>query len=226
MTFVELLPFVMLGAVIGLDVVSFPQAMISRPIIAATASGALAGHAGLGLLAGAVLEMVALETLPFGASRYPEWGSASVVAGALVASVPEGQAGALTVGVIGAILTAWAGGWSMMTHRRFIAWWARRLRGGLESGSRSTVVGLQLFGLTLDLARGGLLTLLALLALRPIGRAIIATWSLDARLSRSVVVTICAIVAGTAAWKLLHAFTGARWIFLGGLAIGLALVLW
>ena len=38
-----------------------------------------------GLLLGAALELIALETLPFGASRYPEWGSASVVGGAIFA---------------------------------------------------------------------------------------------------------------------------------------------
>ena len=48
--FVALLPFVLLGGICGLDVVSFPQAMISRPIVAATVAGALAGRAGLGLL--------------------------------------------------------------------------------------------------------------------------------------------------------------------------------
>ena len=35
------------------------------------------------------LELIALETLPFGASRYPEWGSASVVGGAIFASQPR-----------------------------------------------------------------------------------------------------------------------------------------
>ena len=33
----DLLPLAILGAVLGLDVVSFPQAMISRPLVAATA---------------------------------------------------------------------------------------------------------------------------------------------------------------------------------------------
>jgi len=70
--FAQLLPLAMLGAVLGLDVVSFPQAMISRPIVAATAAATLLGDPGRGLLVGATLEMFALETLPFGASRYPE----------------------------------------------------------------------------------------------------------------------------------------------------------
>jgi len=32
----EALPIAMLGALLGLDVVSFPQVMVSRPIVAAT----------------------------------------------------------------------------------------------------------------------------------------------------------------------------------------------
>jgi PTS system mannose-specific IIC component len=84
----DLIPLGLLGALLGLDVVSFPQAMISRPIAAATLAGALMGRPMHGLIAGAALELFALETLPFGASRYPEWGSASVVGGALYAVQP------------------------------------------------------------------------------------------------------------------------------------------
>jgi len=224
MSFIELLPIAMLGAVLGLDVVSFPQAMISRPIVAATFAGAFVGHAGLGLIAGAALELIALETLPFGASRYPEWGSASVVGGAIFAAQPNGTAGALCVAVLASLATAWIGGWTMHVHRQSIARWARRLRKGLDSGSSRTVVGLQLFGLTSDLIRGLLLTGVALLVFHPIARASLATWSVDPRLSRAVVATMSAVVAGAAAWKLFNTFVGARWIFLGGLAAGLALL--
>jgi PTS system mannose-specific IIC component len=76
-TALDVLPIAMLGGVLGLDVVSFPQAMVSRPLVAATLAGALIGDAASGLMIGAALELIALETLPFGASRYPEWGSAS-----------------------------------------------------------------------------------------------------------------------------------------------------
>ena len=44
--FVQLLPLALLGAVLGLDVVSFPQAMISRPLVAATAAATLLGDPG------------------------------------------------------------------------------------------------------------------------------------------------------------------------------------
>ena len=83
---IELLPLALLGGMLGLDVVSFPQAMISRPLVGATVAGAFVGDPCTGLLVGATLELIALETLPFGASRYPEWGSAAVVGGALSAA--------------------------------------------------------------------------------------------------------------------------------------------
>src|SRR5919199_888609 len=119
------LPLALLGAVLGLDTVSFPQAMVSRPIVAATLAGALLGQAGAGLVVGAALELIALETLPFGASRYPEWGSAAVVGGALVAAHPALPAGALTLAVLSALATAWVSGESMAWLRRLNARWAQ-----------------------------------------------------------------------------------------------------
>ena len=86
MSFLEILPIALLGAVCGLDFVSFPQAMISRPIVGATAGGAILGSPTEGLLIGVVLELLALDTRPFGASRYPEWGTAGVTGGAVFAS--------------------------------------------------------------------------------------------------------------------------------------------
>jgi hypothetical protein len=45
MTFSMILAFALLGAFLGLDVVSFPQAMFSRPIVASTLAGTLGGSA-------------------------------------------------------------------------------------------------------------------------------------------------------------------------------------
>ena len=39
----ELLPLAMLGGLLGLDVVCFPQMMISRPLVGATIAGAFVG---------------------------------------------------------------------------------------------------------------------------------------------------------------------------------------
>lgn len=217
---IDLIPLALLGGLLGLDVVSFPQAMISRPIVAATCAGALIGQPTSGVLVGAALELIALETLPFGASRYPEWGSASVVAGAIFASHPDQPAGAMSISVLGALATTWIGGWTMVKLRRMNAVWAGRQRGALEAGSRGAVVGLQLAGMTADFVRGALLTAIAYAALAPIATACLEIWSFDARVSRAVVAGIAASVAGGAAWKLFHSTSGARWFFVGGLGLG------
>lgn len=220
----ELIPIALLGGVLGLDVVSFPQAMVSRPLVAATLGGALAGEPSSGLLIGAALELIALETLPFGASRYPEWGSASVVGGAIFASNTEGHTGALILGMLAALVATWFGGWTMVKLRQLNAYWAGRHRAGLEAGARGTVISLQLVGMTADLIRGALLSALAYSLFSPLTVFLVNRWVFDARLSRALVVATAASVAGGAAWKLFHSTVGARWFFIGGLGIGLFLL--
>jgi mannose/fructose/N-acetylgalactosamine-specific phosphotransferase system component IIC len=170
----EALPIALLGALLGLDVVSFPQAMISRPIVAATAAGAFIGNPPGGLLIGVVLEMIALDTLPFGASRYPEWGSAGVVGGALFADQAAGMPGALPACLLAALLTASISGWSMVVLRRMIAGRLARTRDRLEARSRDALLSLHLSGRSLDLLRAGVVTIIAMLILATLVKAIVA----------------------------------------------------
>jgi mannose/fructose/N-acetylgalactosamine-specific phosphotransferase system component IIC len=221
---VDVLPLGMLGALLGLDVVSFPQAMISRPLVAATLAGALVGDPFAGLLAGVAVECFALETLPFGASRYPEWGSAAVVGGALMASHPGETPGVMTTAVIGALATAWLGGFTMVWLRKLNARWARARLEALQRGSYRTIVGLQVRGLTMDVVRGFLLTWTMLMLTRPVAAYVLRHWHAPGPLSRAVLVTAAATVASAAAWKVLHGIAGVRWFFFGGLATGLLLL--
>jgi PTS system mannose-specific IIC component len=221
-----ILPVALLGGLLGLDTVSFPQAMLSRPLVAATLGGALVGWAPGGLLVGAALELIALETLPFGASRYPEWGSASVIGGALFASgggAPH-SAGALTVAMVASLATAWIGGWTMVKLRQRNARWAARSQPALDAGARGAVVGLQLRGMTADLVRGVALSALSLLVFAPLTEASLALWSVDARVSRAITVGVATSVALAACWKILHGSLAARWLFLGGLAAGITVI--
>ena len=220
----ELLPISLLGGLLGLDVVCFPQMMISRPLVAATLAGAFVGDATTGVLVGATLELIALATLPFGASRYPEWGSSAVVGAAIAAAVHTDRAGALTVGVLCALATAWISGWTLVKLRQWNAWLARRKRPGLDAGSRGTVIGLQLAGLTSDFVRAALLTAVAFGLSFPVADATVGVWSFGDHGSRAVVVTIASAVAASAAWTIFHTAARARWYFAAGLAIGLLLV--
>lgn len=219
-----ILPVTLLGAVLGLDTVSFPQAMLSRPLVAATLGGALVGSPLSGVILGATLELIALETLPFGASRYPEWGSASALGGVLFASSTQPPAGAMTLALLAALATAWIGGWTMVRLRQLNARWATRAKAGLDAGARGTVIGLQLKGLTADLVRGALLTAIAYAAFAPLREATLALWSVDARVSRAIAVGTATSVAAAAAWKLFHGNMDARWFFGAGLVMGLALM--
>ena len=224
MSLLEALPIALLGALLGLDVVSFPQAMVSRPIVAATLAGAFIGYPEAGLLIGVVLEMIALDTLPFGASRYPEWGSAGVVGGALFAAQPPGMPGALPASMLAALLTASISGWSMVMLRRVIASRLQRTRNKIEEGSRDALMSLHLSGMSLDLLRGGLVTMTAMLIFGPLVTAIVAVWGSDSAPSRAVVVVIAAIVAGGALWKVFHAVKHVLWFLLAGLLVWFGLL--
>lgn len=75
----------LIGGFVGLDATSAPQIMLSRPLVAASLTGAVLGRPVEGLLIGAVLEAFALVILPIGAARYPESGTAAVAATAAYA---------------------------------------------------------------------------------------------------------------------------------------------
>jgi mannose/fructose/N-acetylgalactosamine-specific phosphotransferase system component IIC len=220
----ELLPISLLGGMLGLDVVCFPQMMVSRPLVAATIAGAFVGDATTGVLVGAVLELVALATLPFGASRYPEWGSSAVVGAAIAAALHTERAGALTIGVLAALATAWVSGWTLVKLRQWNAWLARRKRRGLDAGSRGTVIGLQLAGLTGDFVRAALLTAIAYGLIFPVANAAVGVWSFGDHSSRAIVVAIASAVAASAAWTIFHTAQRARWYFAAGLVVGLLLL--
>ena len=220
----DILILSLLGGVLGLDTVSFPQAMLSRPIVGATLAGALLGDAGAGLLVGATLELFAVDTLPFGASRYPEWGSAAVIGGALFTKTSGVDAGRLTTAVLAALAIAWIGGWSMVQVRKLNAYWARQRHDAIARGNRRSVIGLQVAGLVADLARGIMLTAAGLVLLQPLHAATLERWSAGAPLSRALVAGAAGAVSLGAAWKLFHAVSGFGWQFLLGLAAGLAVV--
>lgn len=212
------------GAVLGLDVVSFPQAMLSRPIVACTITAGFLGAAPLGLLLGALVESFALESLPVGASRYPEWGSSSAVGGALVAQSPTLTPGSLLVAVVATLAVAWCGGWSMVQLRRLNAHWAHKHQEAIRAGSREAVIGLQIYGMSSDLLRGGLLTAAGILAFSPLYVRSLTTWSFDPTLTRFVLIALAGIAAASAVYKVFHSTTHTRWVFLCGLALGLSIL--
>lgn len=225
MTPADTVAVVVVGAVVGFDTVSFPQAMLSRPIVAATLGGAIAGSAMLGLFCGAILECFALETLPVGASRYPEWGSASLVGGALYADAPGGSAGAgaLVMSVIVALSGAWLGGWSMVRLRTLNAQRARKNHDAVARGDRQVIRGLQLSGMAADLLRGAALTAVLLALALPLRDVAARAWSPSMSDTRLTVGIAAVAVAASAVWKHFSSVPNARIIMLASLVLSMAL---
>ena len=224
---VDVLVLGVLGAILGLDMVSFPQAQISRPIVSATLGGAFMGNAGVGLICGVLLELFAHETLPFGASRYPEWGSSSPVAGAAAAA--GAAVGSLPMALLFAVpfglLIASIGGLSMVQLRRVNARLARRRLDALARGSARTVAGLQVAGATADLVRSGMLALFAASIALPAVRWIAVQPAPLAPYAIPLLASLGGGVSAGAAWKMFHSTAGTRWFGLAGLGVGTILVI-
>lgn len=149
------------GSIVAVDLITVPQGLLSRPLVAATAAGAMAGNVLAGMLAGAVLELYNLEILPIGAARYPDYGPGAVAAGAAAALIPD--AGPLGIAGLVGLPLGLLGGWSVHRHRRNNA---RRVGEKLErvsAGDARAIWHLQREGLWRDAVRGVALSAIGLL---------------------------------------------------------------
>src|SRR5919108_4887813 len=68
------------GTLVGVDLVSIPQMMIARPLVAGTVAGAMLGDIPTGIKLGVIFELLQFDILPVGAVRYPEYGPATIAA--------------------------------------------------------------------------------------------------------------------------------------------------
>lgn len=109
---------VALGGVLAMDAVSWPQIMISRPLVSATVGGWVLGDPSAGFLVGALLELMSLRHPPFGAARYPDTGPAGLVAGCSYAAVGTGSLGSLVVAILAGWAVGWIGSVSVQLRRR------------------------------------------------------------------------------------------------------------
>jgi len=110
----------LLGGVAGVDATSLAQTMVSRPFIAATLTGVLAGRPEEGAILGAMLELFALVILPVGAARYPESGTAAVAASAAyMGSTAIMSPAVMLIAVLFALVWERIAGWSVILDRRF-----------------------------------------------------------------------------------------------------------
>ena len=218
---VTLLLLLAWGTVVALDLVSVPQAMYARPLVAGTVTGLLAGDVTTGLQLGVLLELFALDVLPVGAARYPDHGPATVAAVASAAGAPWPDR--MGTAVLLAMLLAVLGGWSLQRLRYLNAQALHGRAAALAAGSESGIRALQWGGLARDAIRGLLLTALGLagaLALRAFPPV---PPRLQGLLAAAAIGCALAAVAGGAA-RSAGRGPRLRWL-IAGLAAGLAIAL-
>ena len=130
----------MWGTLVGLDLVSVPQMMIARPIVAGPVAGAILGDLATGLELGVLFELFQYDVMPMGATRYPEYGPATVAA----VSTAHAAAGTLGLGLgaLVGLVTGMLGGLSMYVVRRATQRAVQAVSGRLEAGAARLLVRL------------------------------------------------------------------------------------
>lgn len=210
----------LLGGVVGLDATSFPQVMVSRPVVAGLLTGVLLGGPAEGLALGFLVEVFALITLPIGAARYPESGTATVAAtAAYIAATPPGLApGSLLVALAFALTWERVGGESVVQLRR--ANGRMLIRGGpVASGALERR---HLIAMTLDFLRGALVSLVGALIGYGLLWVLLPFWALPRALTLAVLSVAAAGMLGTAV-PLFGGGRPARVALVVGVGVGVAL---
>lgn len=207
------------GTVVGLDLVSVPQGLLARPLVAASIAGWLVGDPVAGMRVGALLELFALDVLPVGASRYPEYGPAAVGAALLAANQPW-SVGVGAGGGLGLVMAA-LGGWSLQRLRKANARLVQTNAAALTTGMPATIRRLQWTGLRRDAFRALGLTG-ASLALALAGRTWLQVADVPGRLLTAALVGAGVAAALTGAWRSAGHGRRLRWLAAGVVAGALA----
>ena len=155
-----LLGLLVWGTFVGLDLVSVPQMMIARPLVAGPIAGAMLGDVWTGLSLGVLFELFQYEVMPVGAVRYPEYGPATVAA-VRAAHAAAGTLG-LGLGALVGLISGMAGGVSLHAVRRLNARALRRATAALEAGDARVLVRLHTAAIVRDAVRAALVTALGL----------------------------------------------------------------
>ena len=110
----------------------------------------------------------------------------------------------------------------MVQLRRLNARWANQRHDLVAAGSRSAVIGLQLYGMSADLVRGALMTAVGLIVFTPLYMRSLTHWGIDSTVTRMILIAVAGISAAGAVYKVFHATPRTGWFFLAGLAAGLS----
>jgi PTS system mannose-specific IIC component len=209
------------GTLAGLDLIALGQFMVGRPLVAGTVAGLLAGDPAAGALLGMTLELFALDILPVGAARYPDYGPAAVAGVATAAGAP-GLLG-LGPGLAVALIVAYAGEWAIQVVRRRNSADVQRSRPGLEAGDIACLRRVQFRGLGREALRAAVLTV-AGLVLAEVARRWLPLDVGAAILVGAVGLGVAGAVAASGALRLGGRGRGRAWL-LAGTTIGILWVL-
>ncbi|HYU29260.1 MAG TPA: PTS sugar transporter subunit IIC [Gemmatimonadales bacterium] len=212
------------GTLVGVDLVSLPQMMIARPLVAGTIAGAILGDIPTGLKLGVVFELLQYDILPVGAVRYPEYGPATVAAVA-TAHASSGVLG-LGLGALVGLVTGLLGGVTINVLRRVNSRIVHAASLTLESGDPQALVRLHVGGLLRDALRAALVTsvglLLAWLA-RPLLGVVLSERGAVLLAVAAVATALAAGAAGTL--RLVGRGPILAW-FAAGLGAGIVATIW
>jgi mannose/fructose/N-acetylgalactosamine-specific phosphotransferase system component IIC len=210
------------GGLVGLDGTSFPQAMISRPLIAGTITGLLFGRPIEGAVAGFLVELFALTTLPIGAAQYPESGTATVAAtSAYLVATPVGlHPGYLALALLFALGWERVAAVTVVMHRRA----AGRMLIRANAVEAVTLERRHLASMAVDFLRGAVVSLAGGLlgygALRVLG----PLWGLAPAVTAAILAAIGAGMVATAI-PLFGGLRPRRLAVVSGVALGIVAAL-
>ncbi|HEV8400755.1 MAG TPA: PTS sugar transporter subunit IIC [Gemmatimonadales bacterium] len=213
------------GTLVGVDLVSLPQMMIARPLVAGTVAGAILGDIPTGLKLGVVFELLQYDILPVGAVRYPEYGPATVAAVATAHSSPGGVLG-LGLGALVGLVTGLLGGLTINLLRRVNSRIVHAAAARLESGDPHALIRVHVGGLLRDALRAALVTAVGLV-LAWLARPLLAG-ALSPRdaLVLAVATVAAALAAGSAGTlRLVGRGPNLAW-FAAGLGGGIVAAVW
>jgi PTS system mannose-specific IIC component len=208
------------GTLVGLDLVSVGQFMVSRPLVAGTVAGAILGDVMAGAMVGVLLELFALDVLPVGAVRYPDYGLGAVGAAVVAAGAPD----VLVIGVAVAagLLVALLGGLGMHVVRQANGRLVRRHRTALDAGEVPTIYQVHLQGALLDAVRALLVTAAGIGVAIGVGELTLVTVR-GAILATLAVVGVALGTATAGAMRLGGRGLGMSWLALG-MVVGATMV--
>jgi mannose/fructose/N-acetylgalactosamine-specific phosphotransferase system component IIC len=210
------------GGMVGLDSTSFPQAMISRPLVAGAVTGLLFGRPVEGVVVGFLVEVFSLITLPIGAAQYPEPGPAAVAAtAALIAATPPG----LEPGYL-AIALAFALGWERLGSHTVML--QRRINGRLlvrtDAVAATKLERRHMAAMSVDFLRGSVVSVTGAVVGLGLLSVLGPLWGIAPAATTALLAVVSGAMVGTAV-PLFGGVLARRWALAGGVATGLLVAL-